>query len=409
MANYSERQKDILKLIEKLDITPTMYKNADEKYHAIANYLSEYGIEADFYPQGSFAFGTVVRPSVKDPDAAYDLDFICQVQGTKKDIAPSELRRRIQEALESSNRYGGKLEVYKECFTVEYADVSGTGFKIDIIPAVDDDLRHKLDLQQKSQNPELMDTLIVIPKENGERNYSWISNNPKGFKAWFDGINKPFLESEKNRRAAIQSMNQYTHYASVDDIPDYMERTSIQRVIQILKYHRDNYYDKLSNGDDLKPISAIINMIVASISKNASPLLDSFELLNYVLEELKAYSEYMFLSPHDFRKKYANRQVIKKDDNSKWIVQNPADPEDNLADQWNENPMIPVVFFRWINACNNDLFAEITKPDCEFRNAMENAFGESIIQRMWGEKYKNISRPAPRPIVSSNKPYHRKA
>lgn len=406
MANYSERQRDILKLIEKLDITPTMYKNADEKYHAIAKYLSDYGIEADFYPQGSFAFGTVVRPSVKNSDAAYDLDFICQVQETRNDIAPSELRRKIQEALESSDRYGGKLEVYKECFTVEYADVSGTGFKIDIIPAADDDLKHKLDLRQRSQNPELMDTLIVIPKENGERNYGWISNNPKGFKAWFDEINRPFLESEKNRRAAIRSMNPNAYYASVEDLPDYMERTSVQRVIQILKYHRDNYYDKLSNGDDLKPISAIINMMVASISKNASPLLDSFELLNYVLEELKIYSEYILLSQSTFRQKYANRQVIKKDDSGKWIIQNPADPEDNLADQWNKNPMIAVTFFRWINACSNDLFVATSKPDFEFRNAMENAFGESTIQRIWGEKYKNISRPAPRPIVSNNKPYH---
>lgn len=29
------------------------------------------------YPQGSFAIGTVVRPNVKNPDANYDLDFIC--------------------------------------------------------------------------------------------------------------------------------------------------------------------------------------------------------------------------------------------------------------------------------------------------------------------------------------------
>ena len=37
MIRKSERQKDILRVIESLDITPSMYKNADEKYHAFCH------------------------------------------------------------------------------------------------------------------------------------------------------------------------------------------------------------------------------------------------------------------------------------------------------------------------------------------------------------------------------------
>ncbi len=66
MSNISERQKDILSIIRGLDISPTLYKNAVEKYQALGHFLNDNGLEAEIYPQGSFAFGTVVRPSAKD-------------------------------------------------------------------------------------------------------------------------------------------------------------------------------------------------------------------------------------------------------------------------------------------------------------------------------------------------------
>ena len=83
MPNVLERQQDILSIISELDISPTMYSNAVEKYKAITAYLESYGIEAEMYPQGSFAFGTVVRPTSKSADANYDLDFICQIKGDR--------------------------------------------------------------------------------------------------------------------------------------------------------------------------------------------------------------------------------------------------------------------------------------------------------------------------------------
>lgn len=144
MISSIERQQDILKLIAQLDITPTMYRNAVEKYHAISDFLNDCGIEADMYPQGSFAFGTVVRPNAKDPDASYDLDFISQLKMMDREtMTPSELRRRIENALKSSNRYGGKLEVCEECFTIQYADINGVSFTIDIVPAVDESWTNK--------------------------------------------------------------------------------------------------------------------------------------------------------------------------------------------------------------------------------------------------------------------------
>lgn len=281
MKNIPERQKDILSIIASLDISPTMYRNADEKYKAVAKFLSDYGIEADMYPQGSFAFGTVVRPNSKNPSASYDLDFICQVSGNRNNHSPNELRRKIEGALTSSGVYGGKLEVYDECFTIEYADINGIGFNIDIVPATDESYESKIRLVKKSPSPELIDTAIAIPKHNGERNYSWLTNNPKGFRAWFEKINEPFLAvSREVYRQHLFEQNRKV-YASVEEIPHGLERSALQRVIQILKYHRDIYFSKVRDGDNIKPISAIINVVVAKISSQHAPTYNVFDLFGF--------------------------------------------------------------------------------------------------------------------------------
>ncbi len=97
MINKPERQQDIIRLVQSLDISPTMHKNAVEKYRALANYLEENGIDAEIYPQGSFALGTVVRPSANDANAKYDLDFIhdCAVPWLSVDTHISLCSRKI--------------------------------------------------------------------------------------------------------------------------------------------------------------------------------------------------------------------------------------------------------------------------------------------------------------------------
>lgn len=405
MKNIPERQKDILSIISKLDISPTMYRNAIEKYKAITSFLCDCGIDADMYPQGSFACGTVVRPSAKDPSASYDLDFICQVNGSKSEYAPSELRKKIETALTSSDVYGGKLEVCDECFTVEYADISGVSFTIDIVPATDETCENKNRLVKKSPFPELIDTAIAIPKHSGERNYSWLTNNPKGFRAWFDGINKPFLASSREAYRQRLFEENRAFFASVEEIPYGLERSALQRVIQILKYHRDVYYAKVRDGDDIKPISAIINAVVAQIASQHTPDCSVFELLEFVLNELSIYAKQQQLTLKEFAQAYGARTVFSRQD-GKWYISNPANPEDNLANKWNEDSRIPQFFFRWVGTAKSDLIAALQQgDDQEFRAVLENGFGSTTVSSILGQKYCAVT--APKPIITQTaaKPY----
>lgn len=375
-----ERQRDIIEIISQLDISPTMYKNAVAKYTSIAKYLENNGIEEDMYPQGSFALGTVVRPNTKDPDAAYDLDFVCQLRITRDDITAAELRNKVKDILTSSDLYGGKLIIYNECFTIEYADVGSIGFSIDIVSAVDENEENKMRLRSKSNNPGLIDTAIAIPK-HCEKNYNWITNNPKGYRAWFKDINAPFQAASRMQYRQLLFEENRSLYASVEEIPEELDRSAMQRVIQILKYHRDMYYSKF-NGDDIKPISAIINTIVARISSSVSASISVFDLLNYVLGEFATYAGHQTLTEERFAECYQDKNVIGRK-SGMWIIENPANPEDNLADQWNQDASIPTHFFAWAKAVRDDLIDSLQMSDEDFRARAETAFGQKAVASVY--------------------------
>lgn len=405
MNNISERQKDILSIIRGLDISPTLYHNAVEKYQALGNFLNDNGLEAEIYPQGSFAFGTVVRPSAKDSSASYDLDFICQVTGTRDDYTPGGLRDKVERVLKSNKVYADRLKIDDTCFTIEYADIGEIGFSIDIVPAADESDNTKQRLILKSSAPALIDTSISIPRCSSERRFQWITNNPKGLRKWFDDINGPFLASSKKAERMRIFAENSALYESVEEIPDELERSALQRVIQILKCHRNNYYASLEDGDEIKPISAIINVAVSKIAEHFNPDCTVFELLNYVFSELAIYGEYQHITEKSFSQKYGVRTVFSRPAGN-WYIENPANPEDNLADQWNTDSRIPSKFFQWIRVAQSDLIGSLEQKDNkQFRAILESSFGSASVSGSLGEKY--CGDVVPRQIISQTaaRPY----
>lgn len=409
MIKQDKRMKDILELVEKLDISPSMYKDAIDKYKNIATYLKEKGIEADFYPQGSFSIGTVVRPYKDNKDANYDLDAICQINIEKESTTPQEIKESIENAFESDERYKCRLKKYDKCCTIEYADIDGIGFSIDIVPAVDEDPQTKSLLMRESDEPRYIHTAIAITDKK-EDQYKWATNNPKGFKSWFENINKGFQEHSPQRsRASIFESYKYKGiFASIEEIPIELERSSLQRVIQILKRHRDVYFSKIANGDDLKPLSAIITTIATQIAKTAPIGLNVFDLLKYILSELEIYSKRQFLEEDQFSTKYENRNIIKRT-NGEWQIENPVNPGDNLADAWNNNANIAKAFFNWIKYITIDFFESVNKTDEEFITILESAFGSEFVRSNMDVKRYGSSILPPKSINfdSQSKPWRK--
>lgn len=390
MNNIEQRKSDILSLFRSLDISSTMYKNAEQKYKALAKLLQQNGIECDIYPQGSFAIGTVVRPIRNGKDDNYDLDVVCEVLVDKKSTTPECIKKSVGKVIVESKQYNISEE-YDACWTIIFADIDGVGFSMDVVPAVDEDEETKKQLCSKTKtSPILVNKSIAITmKENAK--YNWKTNNPKGYKEWFEEINEPFISYTREQRKALYEADTRMD-ATVEELPSDYERSSLQIAIQMLKRHRDIYYDKVKSENVRKPISAIISTLVATIASSA-PIrhYDPFQLLEYVVREVDSY--YGLHKLQESGDEYAGKNLIRKSA-GKWILENPVNPEDNLLDAWNEQPGTSQAFFKWLKAVKEDFIDSLEFEDRMFMASLHNALGnESLKNSKLFEKYNNKSVP----------------
>ena len=402
MNNRNVRERDILKLIKGLDITPTMYENATEKYLAIGTYLQEQGLECEIFPQGSFSLGTVVRPYRESKEVDYDLDFICCLNEDKELTTARYVKNIVKETLCNSEVYKERLEQieWDKCWTIKYAEINGVGFNIDIVPAVPESEEIIQELKGINLCSDDADLAVAITNKRGE-SYHWFTSNPHAYKNWFERINRPFLEFERETRRKILLEKSRTVYNSIEEIPKGMERSALQRVIQILKHHRDVYYCRIKK-ESLKPTSAIITTICAEIAQNMNYSLGVFELLQAIVNDFEIYGENQVLTEEQFMRQYENKTIIQKR-NGKWYIMNPVNPMDNLADSWNSEPQKAEVFFTWVKAIKRDYVESLQYEDNDFVALLENYFGSDYVKKSIDlKKYKN---EAPQIITSTPKPW----
>ncbi|MGH2087661.1 nucleotidyltransferase domain-containing protein [Aerococcus urinaeequi] len=392
------RIKDLNILIEKLDISQSMVENATEKYKNISKYLASKGIDADIYPQGSFAIGTVVRPHQDSSNKNYDLDFVCKIKSNKNHYSTKELKHMVGNALKDSGTYSEKLESeWDRCWTLVYADVNDIGFSMDIVPAVDEDEDQKNHLRLETLNPHLLDTAIALTQKNGSQ-YSWLTNNPKGYQDWFNTINTKIVESQIRK----YNHDNRTFYNSIEDIPENIGRTSLQKVIQILKRHRDVYFIK-RNLENEKPISAIITTLVANIADSVpTSNMNILELLDYVTEELMIYSNQTHIPELEFRSRFPHKRLIQKV-NGEWILRNPANPKDNLIDSWNSSSINTIRFFEWIDVVKKDFVSSFHEEDEMFLRGLENGLGSHFVRS--SIPVHRYSTKTPSTVVHAAKPW----
>lgn len=381
-----DKSKRLYEIIKKLDIPDSMRKNAKEKYENLARELSENGIDVEIYPQGSFALGTVVRPFTKGKDVDYDLDFICQEMYTKSNIKPEQVKKCIEEILK---RNGRNVQEDNTCWTIDYANIQEhLGFNIDVVPAVDEEELKKQDLINFGVNPDYAKYAIAITNTEDKRIYSWDSSNAKGYTNWFLDINEPFLKIALEERAK-------EYYSSIEELPEIDKKSNLQRVIQIIKRHRDIYFYRAN--EENRPNSAIITTLVAQICKGYNPNSNLYELLKYTVNELEIYSQLLEQRAEVFLERNNGRYVLKKE-GAQWYIPNPVNPKNNLAGNWDDN--IAYTFFRWIKVLKEDLILSVDYNDERYYIAMKNAFGDEFIDN--NLKDFSFLTNNEKPIITSN-------
>lgn len=362
-----------------------MYDNATEKYKNIAKVLEDNGLDAYIYPQGSFSIGTVIRPYKEGEDKDYDLDFVCQINGSKEEFNPEEIKNLVGDILKEDGRYNTKLIEYDRCWTIEYADIAdGVGFKIDIVPATSETQERVYSLISRGVEIKKAEKAIALThKENNK--FTWISSNPAAYTEWFEEKNrKAFQNYIYEQRSNIFHENRKI-YNSVEDVPENKVKTPLQRSVQILKRHRDIYYDR-SNANDYKPASTIITTLLAEVSNSSNDTADNIEFLDFAINEIRNMEDY-FLVKNSKNLSQIFGKMISKIGNENWEMKNPVNPDDNLLDGWNN--ITAKMFFKWLKEVKEDLL-DINLPlglrNNKIASSLEinqrNALTSSIVRKI---------------------------
>jgi hypothetical protein len=334
LTNEREKLSEILmKTAAALDIPDYVYEDATLKYEDIGSWLAAEDSELEsyspeIYPQGSFRLGTVVRP-ISERDE-YDVDLVCRLELDKEQTTQKNLKQMVGDRLQKRDDLAKMLESSRRCWILGYPPEGlMPHFHMDVLPAIPNHERPPMGIL-------ITDTELT----------RWQKSNPKAYADWFfDRMKAIFLE---NRAVVAKSLE-----ASVEEVPEWRVKTPLQIAIQILKCHRDIYFQ---NNLENKPVSIIITTLAALAYSNQANVYDA--LIDIVRN-----------MPNNIEKR-----------NGRWWVVNPVDPDENFADKWNEYPERCESFERWLKKVRDD-FSSVSQQQTVYKAVpfLESALGQRVI------------------------------
>lgn len=310
------KDRDILNSLRDLDLSPTMEKNARDKYDALCKYLGDKGLDSDFQPQGSFLIGTTIKPYRDGKNHDYDLDVLAVLKRNKKETSSKSVKNDVGDLIKESGLYADKLKKEdRNCWTLKYAEVSnGIGFSLDVVPAVDelDEIKNEMIISGVDFSIANKTVAITDKKDS----YDWLTSNPLGFGDWFLDISNRHLTNDmKSEQYNDMPYDIRALFASVEEIPVYYYRSNLQRAVQFIKRHRDIYFDRSNLRDD-KPSSILISALVADCVKekwflSVSEIIKSF-VIGYKNKTISIMQNGKVLNPVDLRENLVEGYTVKR-------------------------------------------------------------------------------------------------
>lgn len=315
-------------LVNAIEIPRSYYERDVARHRSLGEWLCRpESIVAPFdpvvVPQGSFRYGTVVRPLL--PTHRYDLDNVTTLRIGKTQMSQKQLK----------NLYGAEIKAYaiahkmtdpveerNRCWRLFYADEFS--FHLDALPCIPEDQR-VIEAIVEAGVPELLAALAVAITDRRHRQYEQISSalfssNPRGFSTWFEECARSWALPR------LRDLVKANQYARVEDVPAYEFKTVLQQAIQILKRHRDVMF---RTNLAVAPISMIITNLAAHAYAGEP---DLFEALTNIAEKMP--------------------QFVRSE---RPRIPNPANPAEDYADKWSLDPRLERSFWQWHTQVRADL------------------------------------------------------
>lgn len=335
------------KIIEQIELDKSYYNKAEMRYDSLGEFLKRENsplndYEPEVFVQGSFMLGTAVKPLKEDPIYDLDMSLILKEKISKQTHTQSQLRNIVRDEIEryrTTNNVKKELEEKRRCTRMEYSDTP-VNFHMDIVAGIpsDEDSRNLImesfkAIDSSIDSQKITSTTINIT-DNEDKNYHVISNNwrisnPRGYADWF-----------KDRVSLNSTYEFYMEKANVEPVPKFLKPSILQKVVQILKRHRDVMFE---DSEDSKPISIIITTLAARAYSGEKNLFDA--LINISLD----------------MENHIN-QVVPR-------VPNPVNPNEDFSDKWDmqeyKEYRLEENFRSWLLRLNNDLnyLQEISNGD----------------------------------------------
>lgn len=282
---------------EMLDITPELHDLAVSRYEDVGNWLGGSGGPSwEIYPQGSFRLGTVVAPV--GSAGAYDIDLVCRRELAKESTTQEKLKDMVGQMLQDyvevtagQDNAPTQCTSSRRCWTLAYPDHD---FHLDVLPAIPD----------RDHEP----TSILLTDVHLR---AWQHSNPIGYARWFRTRSQEMLIAlEKLARAD-----------NVAEVPEYRVRTTLQRLVQVLKWH---CAVRFAADPDNRPPSILITTLAAHAYTGES------DLFTAALRAVAGMPRFI-----------ENR-------GGTWWVANPVHEAENFADKWNYYPQRRTAFLAWL-------------------------------------------------------------
>ena len=302
LLDVNEKNRNLNKILESglrsLDLTKKQHTKAVSEYKSISEHLASLKwfcekYRPDIFPQGSMDLGTCVRPIGSDE---FDLDIIVLMHcllGAKL----TELMDDLEFAMKSFDGRHSGIKRLKCCLRLDYPG----DFHLDLVPARPDAC---------DGNPEAM----LISNHDGELG---TKTDPKAFSEYFEDAKSKVLVSANFSEGwkLANSARATIAPAPLASTPE--NKTTLQLVIQILKRHRDLFFE----GRDDAPSSSAISALATDCYQGHQ---DLYEAVEYAINHMK-----------DFV-----RSVAPRVPNARYLVE-------DYADRWASDSTKEKAFWEW--------------------------------------------------------------